>query len=168
MPAQQLPGMAIDHERERGPAIPAGPDAGDIRGPAFVRRRGDGWNGLDAGPHADGPLPDLPALEPEDPLHRVLVEAQEPGHGAIAEGGLLLDHRLDRLGEARIDPRSGLHRLVVDRAARHAEPGTEPGDRHRDALGAEALLNAKDQFPSCASSRACNFFRARSSSMASP
>lgn len=28
-----------------------------------------------------------PALEPEDPLHRVLVKAQEPGHGAKAEGG---------------------------------------------------------------------------------
>lgn len=89
---------------------------------------------MDAGPHADGPLPDLPALEPKDSLHRVLVEAQKPGHGAIAEGGFLLDHRLDGLGEAWIAPRSGLHRRIVDRAARDAEPGAELGDRHRDAL----------------------------------
>ena len=40
----------------------------------------------------------VPALDPEDPQHRVLVEADKPVHGAAAVGRLLLDHRLDRLG----------------------------------------------------------------------
>ena len=52
------------------------------------------------------------------------------------------------------DLRRGFHRLVVDRAPGNAEPRAELGDRHCDALRQEALLDATDQFPSCASSRA--------------
>ena len=75
---------------------------------------GLGPHRLDAGPHADRALADLPALDLEDALHRVLVEAQKPGHGPVTEGRFLLDHGLDGLGEAGTDLRRGLGQLVVD------------------------------------------------------
>lgn len=116
-----------------------------------------------------------------NPLDRVLVEPREPRDGAIAEGGLGLEHRLDRLGDARIGLRRRLDRRVIDCPPRHAEPGAELGDRHCDALGQQALMERPDQLfgavlgpmahspltPS-RSMRAASFFRARSSSIASP
>lgn len=75
VPAQQLARVAVDHQRQRGPAVPAGPDAGEIGRPSLVRRGGDGRHALDAGPYAHVALADLPAPEPKYPLHSVLVEA---------------------------------------------------------------------------------------------
>jgi hypothetical protein len=133
-----------------------------------VATDGLGPHRLDAGPHADRALADLPALDLEDALHRVLVEAQKPGHGAIAEGWLLFDHGLDRLGEAGIDLWRGLGWFVIDRPSRHAKPGTELRQRHRSPIRQKALMERPDQLPSSRSMRAASFFLARSSSMASP
>ena len=183
MPAQKLAGVTVDHQRERRPAVLTGPDPRQIRRPVarqgiathrnvregpLVRRGSDGRNGLDTRPHPDGALANLPALELKDPLHRVLVEAEQPRDCAVAEGRLGLDHDLDRLGEAGIDLRRRFAWCVVDRPPRHPEPGAELGDRHRDALRKKALLDALNHLSSAASSRACAFFRARISSMASP
>lgn len=85
MPAQKLTGMAIDYQSQGGPAIAPRPDPAEIRRPAFVRCSGHGWHRFDAWPHADRTLANLPALDLEDSLNRVFVEAQKPGHGAIAE-----------------------------------------------------------------------------------
>lgn len=38
MPAQQLAGVAVDHQRQGSPAVLARPDTGEIRRPALVRR----------------------------------------------------------------------------------------------------------------------------------
>lgn len=105
VPAQKLTGVTVDHQRERCPAILAGPDAGQIRRPALVWRDGHGRDGLDTRPHAHGALTNLPALELENPLDRVFIKAQQPSNSAIAEGGLLLDHGFDRVREAGIDLR---------------------------------------------------------------
>ena len=73
---------------------------------------------------ANGPLPDLPALELEDPLDRVLVEAEQVGHRPIAERGLILDQCLDGLGEGWIDLGSRLACLVVEATPGKAKPVT--------------------------------------------
>ncbi len=39
LPAQQFSRVAVDHERQGLPAITTGPDAAQIGGPTFVRRR---------------------------------------------------------------------------------------------------------------------------------
>lgn len=125
MSAQQFAGRAVDHQGQRGPAVAPDPDPSQVCRPTFVRRGRDRGHRLDAGPHADRALADLPALDLEDPLNRVLVEAQTPGHRPVAERKLLFDHRLDRLGNAGIDLQCGLDWLVIDRPPRHAEPGAE-------------------------------------------
>jgi hypothetical protein len=130
VPAQQLAGMAVDHQCKRCPALSPRPNAAQIRRPAFVRNCGDGRQRLDPQAHTNWSLADLPALDLENPLNRIFIEAQEPGHRAIPKGWLCLDHHLDRLGKSGIDLRCSLGWLVVDRPARHAEPGAQLGQRH--------------------------------------
>lgn len=130
MPAQKLAGMAVDHQCKRCPAISPCPNAAQIRRPALVRGRGDGRQRLDPRAHTDRSFANLPALDLEDPLNRVFIEAQEPSHRAIAKGWFCLDHHLDRVGKPGIDLRRGLGWLVVDRPARHTEPGAQLGQRH--------------------------------------
>ncbi|MOA01672.1 hypothetical protein D3C78_1210930 [compost metagenome] len=167
MPAQQLPGMAVNHQRQRRPAIPTRPDAAQIRRPALVRPRGHRRQCLDPGPEADGPLTDLPAHQLEHALHGVLVEPQQMRHRSIAKRRRFFDQRLDGRDKLRIELWRCLHRLVVDGAARHVEPAAQLGDRDGDAVGLQSLVDRLDHFSS-SPSRDCNFFLARSSSIASP
>src|SRR5260370_865121 len=74
VPAQQLAAVAIDHQRQRCPAITPCPHTAQISGPALVWRLGHRWQCLDARPEAHRTLAHLPALELEDALHGVLVE----------------------------------------------------------------------------------------------
>lgn len=104
----------------------------------------------------------------KDPLHCILVEPEQPSDGAIAERRILLDHRLDRDRKPVIDFGRCSGRLVIDRAPRHAEPSAKLGQRHAEAIGQKALMERPDQLPSSRSMRAASFFRARSSSIASP
>lgn len=97
VPAQMLACVAVDHQGERCPAILSGPDACQIRRPTFIRCCCDRRHGLYTWAHADSPFPDLPALDLEYSLHRVLVEAQKPCDRPVAEGRLCLDHCLDGL-----------------------------------------------------------------------
>lgn len=46
-------------------------------------------------------LSDLPAIELEDLLDRILVEPQKVRHRAVIEGGLILDPGLYRLHKIR-------------------------------------------------------------------
>ena len=130
MPAQKLAGMAVDHQCKRCPAISPCPNAAQIRRPALVRGRGDGRQRLDPRTHTDRSFANLPALDLEDPLNRVFIEAQEPRHRPIPKGRLCLDHRFDRVGKPGIDLRRGLRWLVVNRPPRHAEPSAQLGQRH--------------------------------------
>ena len=91
--------MAINDQGQRGPAAAVRPDTAKVGGPAFAWGRGDKGHSFDAEPHADRALPDLPALDLEDALNLVLVEAEQSGHRAIGKRGFLLDHRLDRLAK---------------------------------------------------------------------
>lgn len=75
MPAQKLAGVTVDDEGQSCPAVAPRPDAAKVGGPAFVRSRCDRGNGLNAGTHANRTLADLPALDLEDALNSVLVEA---------------------------------------------------------------------------------------------
>ena len=125
LPAQQFPCMAVDHERQGQPAIVAAPDPAEVRRPAFIRTRGNRGERLDPRTKANRALADLPAFDLEDPLDRVLVETQEISHRAIAEGGLLLDHRLDRLHKGGVQPRRSLAGLVIDRPSGHVKPLTK-------------------------------------------
>lgn len=80
---------------------PASPDPAEICRPSLAGRGSNRWNGLDPWPHADRALADLSALNPKDPLHRVLVEAKKPGNRSVTERRFLLDHCLDRHGKAQ-------------------------------------------------------------------
>ncbi len=125
LPAKQLPCMAVDHDRQCEPAIMAAPDPAEIRRPAFIRTRSNRGERLDPRPKANRALAHLPALDLEDPLDGVLIEAQKIGHRAIAEGRLLLDHRLDRLDKGGVEPRRRLAGLVIDRPSGHVKPLTK-------------------------------------------
>lgn len=86
MPARRLARVAVNHQRQSGPAIAPGPNPAQVCRSPLVGRGGDRGNGLDAGAHADRALANLPAFDPEDALHRVLVDAQKPGNRAVADG----------------------------------------------------------------------------------
>lgn len=58
MPAQQIAGVAVDGQGQRGPAISPRPDPAHVGRPAFVRGLGHGRDGLDAGAYANYPLTD--------------------------------------------------------------------------------------------------------------
>lgn len=85
MPAQQLARVTVDHQRQRGPAILAGPDSCQVGRPPLIGRCSDGGHRLDPRSHTNRALANLPALELEDPLHRVFVEAEQPRDRAIAK-----------------------------------------------------------------------------------
>ena len=154
MPARQFAGVAVDDQRQRGPAVLSCPDPIHVRRPALIRPGRDRRDCLDPRTHADRTFANLPSLELKYPLDRVLVEPQEPGHGPATERRFLLDHRLDGLGKARINLRKGFGGPVINRPARHAKPGAKPGQRNLDAFSEKALLDALDHLSSAASSRA--------------
>ncbi len=116
--AEQFARVTVDDHRHGLPAITALPDAAEARRPPFVgcpRHRGPR---LDPRSMTDGPLADLPSLDLEDPLHRVLVKLQQARYGPVAERGIRLDQLLDRSGEAHLDLRCRLDRSVVHSATR--------------------------------------------------
>src|SRR5690606_39724899 len=119
--------------------IPAAPDPAQVGRPALIgcachrRQRLDPWA------LANRPLAYLPALELEDALHGVLVHAQQPGYGAVAERRLLLDQLLDRLGQLRPHLRRGLGGPVIHRPPRPAEPAAQLGDRNLDPFVLQSL-----------------------------
>lgn len=76
LPTQEFPRMAIDDESEPQPAIASAPDTAQICRPALIRSRCDRRKSVYAGSMTYRPLPNLPTLEFEDPLHGVLVEAE--------------------------------------------------------------------------------------------
>jgi len=92
LPTEQLSRVTVDDEGQGLPAITTRPDATQIRCPAFIRRRCDRGQRLDAGSMPNGSLANLPAFELEDPLYRVLVELQQARHGSITKRGFCLDH----------------------------------------------------------------------------
>lgn len=126
--------MAIDDESEHQPAIASAPDTAQICRPALIRSRCDRWQSLDARSVPNRTLSNLPILEFEDPLHGVLVEAEQIGDRSIAKGRLFLDQRLDRLGKGRVHFWRGPAWLVVDAAPGHAEPVTEFCDWNLEAV----------------------------------
>lgn len=130
VPTEKLTRVAVDDQSQRSPSALASLDTEEIGGPVLVRRGCDGRQRLDGWPHDNGTFADLSVLQLEYPLHRVLVEAQQEGRRAVAKRWVLLDHGLDRLGEAGIDLCGGLGRLVVDRPSRNAKPSAELHQRH--------------------------------------
>src|SRR5690606_4445909 len=60
-----------------------------------------------------------------------------------------------------------LRGLVVHRAPRYLKPTAQLAETGLDTFIEQALLNAKNHLPS-SSNKACSFFRARNSSIASP
>ena len=90
MPAQKFARVAVNRQRQSGPAVAPGPNPAQVCRTALVWSCRDRWNGLDAGPHADRALADLPALDLQDTLHRVSVEAQDkvglPAAGFVDRG----------------------------------------------------------------------------------
>ena len=159
--------MTVHDQGEGQPAIPAAPDPAQVGRPALIRGHRPRRQRLDTRSGTDGPLADLPATNLEDPLDGVLVHAQQPRHGPVAKRRLLLDERLHRRLELGLDLRNPFHRAVVEASAGHAEPSAQLADRDVEPIFKQSLtdrLNHDSSLPN----RDCNFFRARSSSMASP
>ena len=77
MPAQKLSGVAVDHQRQRYPAIPARPDAAEVCGPALIRRNRHRRERFYSRPKANRALLYLPTPDLEDPLNGVLVHVQK-------------------------------------------------------------------------------------------
>src|SRR5690625_1193966 len=121
--------MAIDDKRQCGPTITACPYAAQIRGPTFVGCCSHRWQGLNAWPEADRALPNLPALELEDTLHRVFIKTKQPGHCPVTKGRVFLNHGLDGLGKSFLYLRRCIFdRFVIHRASWHIEPAAQFGD----------------------------------------
>ena len=78
MPAQKLTGVTVNDEGQSCPAVAPRPDTAKVGGLAFVWCVRDRGHRFDARSHANRALTQLPALDLEDALHGVLVEAQKP------------------------------------------------------------------------------------------
>lgn len=104
MPAQQLPRVAVNPQRQRCPAVTASLDAAHVGRPARVRCAGHRRQGLNAWTEANRSFADLSTHELKDPLNRGLVELQQMRHRSVAKRWGLLDHRLDRLRGAEPGP----------------------------------------------------------------
>ena len=85
LPAKQFSRVTVDDEGQGLPVITARSDAAEICRPAFVRRCGDRRERLDTQSMSDGSLANLPALELEDPLDRVLIELQQARDGSVTK-----------------------------------------------------------------------------------
>src|SRR5574343_1136785 len=167
MPAQQFAAVAVSNKSQNGPAITACPDTAHVRGPALIRSFGYRGSGFDSGPETNRTLSDLPALDLEDPLYGVLVHTKQMRHGAVAEGRVLFDHLLHWRCKCFLNPRRHLGRAVIDAPTWHGEPSAQLADRDVNAVSHESLVDRLDHLSS-SPSRDCNFFLARSSSIASP
>jgi hypothetical protein len=106
----------------------------------------------------DGSFTNLPALELEDPLNRVLVELQQARHGSIPKRRLGLDHLLDRLSKTILNLWRRFNGLGVHGATRKVAPTTEFGHRNRESVLLQALLDVKDHASSFFANRASHFF----------
>ena len=89
-------------------------------------------------------LADLTALELEEPLDRFLVHAEQTSHGAVPKRRLLLDQRLDRRYQGRIDLQRLLARPVIHRPARHIEPTAKLAEPDLFILSCKFLLERED------------------------
>jgi hypothetical protein len=127
----------------------------------------DRWQFFNSWAQPNRAFANLPALELEDALHRVRVELEQISHRPVSERRVLLDHLLDRLHQPLLQLRRRLGRLVIDRPARDLKPPTQFADRDIESVLLESLADRLDHFSS-SPSRDCNFFLARSSSIASP
>ena len=81
LPAEQFARVKVDDQPHGLTGIAARSDAAEVRRPPFVgcpRHRG---KRLDPRSMTDGPLADLPSLNLEDPLHRVLGQLQQAREG---------------------------------------------------------------------------------------
>jgi hypothetical protein len=87
VPSEQLSLMAIDHQGQRGPVIPAAPNSAHIRGSALIWSRGNRRKSLNPLSESDGSFANLPAHDSEHALDRVLIHVQQVRHGAIPEAG---------------------------------------------------------------------------------
>ena len=67
-------------------------------------------------------LSDLPTLELEDPLNRVLVKPKKIGNGSIAKRRFLFDESFNRLGEGWINLRRYPAWLIVDATPSNPKP----------------------------------------------
>jgi hypothetical protein len=77
VPSQQLPGVAIDHQGQRGPVIAPAPDAACVGRPTTIRRRGDRRQRPDPGPESHRPFANLPVHD---------LERSHPSRPAAARG----------------------------------------------------------------------------------
>src|SRR5574343_192712 len=167
MPAQQFAAVTVSNKRQNSPTIAACPDTAHVRCPALVRSSGHRGPGFDSGPETNRALSHLPPLDLEDPLHGVLVHAEQVRHGAVAEGRVLFDHLLHWHNKIVPNLRRCLRRTVIDAPTWHGEPSAQLADRDVNAVSHESLVDRLDHLSS-SPSRDCNFFLARSSSIASP
>lgn len=167
MPAQKLPVMAVNDQGKGCTAISASPDPAQIGRPPFIRGCGYRGHGLHPGSKPNRSLFDLPATELEDPLGGVFVKSQEAGYCPISKRGLLLDHGLNRRLKPFLNPGLSLVGPVIDRSPDDFEPAAELGHQHLDSVFFQSLFDGRDHFSS-PPNREFNFFRARSSSIASP
>lgn len=86
--------------------------------------------GLSEGSKAKRPLTNLPALQPENPPHRVLIKPREMGGHPAAERQRRLNQHLYRFGKPGTRLESRLDRPAFRRAAWHREPAAP---RNREA-----------------------------------
>ncbi len=159
--------MAVNYQGQGCPAISSSPDSAKVSGPAFIRRRRHRGHGLHSRPKADGALSNLLATDLEDPLYGVFVKPQKVSHRSIPKRRLLLDHRLDRRLKPLLNLGRCLSRPVIDSPPRNLKPPAELRHRHLDSIFFQFLFDGCD-YLSSPPNREFNFFRAPSSSMASP
>jgi hypothetical protein len=114
VPSEQFPGVAIDHQGQRSPVVPATPNPAHIRGTALIWSRGNRRQRLNPRPESNRSFTNLPAHDLEHALDGVLVHVQQVRYGAIPEGRVLLDHGLDRLDELGLHLGIALGGLVVN------------------------------------------------------
>jgi len=84
-----------------------------------VRWRLTAWPVREAGSQS---VANLPTLQLEDPLRRVLVEPRQVRHGPVAKRRRFLDQCFGRFGKTRLNLGCRLDWSVIHGVARHLEP----------------------------------------------
>ncbi len=101
VPSEQFPRVAIDHQGQRAPVIPATPYSANVRGPSLIRGKRNRRKRLNPRSESNGSFANLPAHDLEHALDGVLIHVQQVRHSATHEGRILPDHcpdRPDKLG----------------------------------------------------------------------
>jgi hypothetical protein len=158
VPSEQFPGMAIDHQGQRSPVVPATPHSAHVRGPALIRSRRNRRKRLNPRPESDGSFADLPAHDLEHALDGVLVHIQQVRDRAVTKGRVLLDHGIDRLDELGLHLGITLGGLVVHRALLNTEPVAELDQADDDTVFLQGTLELQDHLSSSLPSSWFNFF----------